>query len=188
MSAFENSFTFNNLGGMKNDESDKSERNLQNTRFSGYMLSNYSAESIDPSQSVDFASSQYTFVVNGTAHGAGINGDVVDINSKLLLSNEQGRSLEKLQLQERPFVSVPYLGRGTCDPVLEHQLLQGENVSEKKSVSTIMEKSFGPYALYITDDSMEKSVSDAKAVQESALDGWVRGGSNTRTTPLPSAK
>tara|TARA_B110000967_G_C18901767_1_gene576094 strand:- start:1161 stop:1580 length:420 start_codon:yes stop_codon:yes gene_type:complete len=115
------------------------------------------------------------------ANGNGIGGQVVDNESNLLLKTEQERALEKLQLFERPFKTVPYLGRGSCDPALESQLQQGEMMSEKKSVSTIMEKSFADYSLYPTDNKMEKQVSDAShTVEEAALDGWIRGGASTR--------
>jgi hypothetical protein len=97
------------------------------------------------------------------------------------LKTEQQRPLDKLQLTPRPFLTIPYLGKGSCDPVLESQLLQGELVSDKKSVSTIMEQSFGQYVMYPTDSQMEERVNNpAYTVQEAALDGWVRGGANTR--------
>ena len=89
--------------------------------------------------------------------------------------------MEKLQLFSRPFVTVPYLGKGSCDPALESRLQQGEPVTEKKSVSTIMEKSFGAYSLYPTDSKMENQVKDAShTVEEAAMEGWVRGGMSTR--------
>ena len=101
--------------------------------------------------------------------------------SSLLLKTEQERPLEKLQLFQRPFHTVPYLGRGSVDPGLESQLQQGEMATDKKSVSTVMEKSFAAYSLYPTDDKMENQVKDAShTVEEAAMDGWVRGGSATR--------
>jgi hypothetical protein len=67
---------------------------------------------------------------------------------------------------------------------LESQLQQGEPVTEKKSVSTIMEKSFGAYSLYPTDSKMENQVKDAShTVEEAAMEGWVRGGMSTREMP-----
>ena len=94
---------------------------------------------------------------------------------------EQSRALEKLQLFERTFRTVPYLGRGSVDPALESQLQQGELASDKKSVSTIMEKSFEDYSLYPTDSQMKERVTDpSHTVEEAALDGWIRGGASTR--------
>ena len=82
---------------------------------------------------------------------------------------------------QRPFATVPYLGRGSCDPAMESQLQHGEVVAGKKSVSTIMDKSFSQYQLYPTDAKMEERVNDAShTVEEAALDGWVRGGMASR--------
>ena len=59
--------------------------------------------------------------------------------------------------------------------------MQGEFVTDKKSSSTIMDKSFTEYSLPILTSDMENHVKDASEnVEESAMEGWVRGGSNTR--------
>lgn len=183
MSTVTNDFKFNNLGGVRSDAVDQSERNLQNTRFSNYMLSNFAADSMNHGSVLEFASSQPSMLMNGSSKGNGLDGDIVDVDSLLTVSKEQARALEKLQLQQRPFLTVPYLGRGSCDPAVESKLQQGEFVHDKKSVSTIMEKSFQNYSSLILDSDMENRVADSQyIVQESALDGWVRGGANTRTT------
>ena len=83
---------------------------------------------------------------------------------------------------QRPFLTVPYLGRGSVDPVLELQIKEGEPMGgEKKSVSTVMSQSFMGYTLYPTDNNMEERVSNPKhTVEESAMNGWIRGGADTR--------
>lgn len=174
------SYTFNNMGNLGADLPDQTQRNVYNTRFANYTLSNYTSNTLSDNH-VQFAITQPTLSFNGLAYGNGLSGSMVDTDSLLTIKNEQERPLEKLQLFERPFLTVPYLGRGSCDPTLESQLLQGELVSDKKSVSTIMEKSFAKYALYPTDDKMEERVKNpAYTVEESALDGWTRGGAATR--------
>jgi len=175
-------FMFNNLGGTRSDHTDQSERSLQNTRFSNYILSNFGSDAIRPDEVLSFASSQPSMIMNGASKGDGINGSVIDVDSLLTVSQEQARALEKLTLQQRPFLTVPYLGRGSCDPVIESQLQQGEEVHDKKSVSTIMEKAFTDYSLYVVDNNMEQRTSTSQfTVQEDALNGWFRGGVNTRT-------
>jgi hypothetical protein len=174
------SYNFNNMGNLGQDLPDQTQRNIYNTRFANYTLSNYNGEILSDSH-VQFAISQPTVNFNALAFGSGLNGSIVDTDSLLTIKKEQERPLEKTQLFERPFLTVPYLGRGSCDPTLESQLLQGELVSDKKSVSTIMEKSFAKYALYPTDDKMEERVKNpAYTVEESALEGWARGGVSTR--------
>ena len=118
---------------------------------------------------------------SGAMNGPGLIGSLVDMDSNLMFKSEQERSLEKLSLNQRAFLTVPYLGRGSCDPLLEAQILQGENSQDKKSVSTIMTKSFMDYTLYPLDSEMKSRVTDTRnTIEESALEGWVRGGVQTR--------
>lgn len=174
------SYFFNNAGRIGADVTDQSQRNVYNTRFTNYTLSDYFSDKTTDSH-VQFATKQPAVMFSGTTHGAGLHSSVVDDESILKLKVEQDHAVEKLQLFQRPFVTVPYLGRGSCDPALESQLLQGEMISDKKSASTIMDKSFSQYALYPTDKKMEERVNNAAhTVEEAALDGWVRGGMSTR--------
>ena len=99
---------------------------------------------------------------------------------------KNGRSLEKVQLMERPFRTVPYLGKGSCDTSLESQLQQGEIVNDRKSVSTIMEKSFSKYSLYPNINNSETNNTDI--VNDYVLNGWVRGGMATRELPSDQKK
>ena len=174
------SYLFHNTDRIGSDATDNSQRTLSNTRFTNYTLSNYFSQNLSAGH-VDFATAQPTMMVGGTVHGHGLGAGSVDAESNILLKMVDERPHEKLQLMPRPFVTVPYLGRGSCDPTLESQLQQGEIVSDKKSVSTIMDKSFSKYALYPTDDNMEERVKDSRyTVEEAAMDGWVRGGTSTR--------
>jgi hypothetical protein len=174
------SYMFNNMDRIGNDVTDRSQKNVYNTKFSNYTLSNYFSDNLSTSH-VRFALEQPAMEFKDVVHGHGLNGAVVDVDSALLINAGQERSIEKLQLMERPYKTVPYLGRGSCDPTLESQLQQGENVADKKSVSTIMEQSFSKYSLYPTDTKMEERVKNpAFTVQEAALDGWLRGGATTR--------
>jgi hypothetical protein len=175
-----NNYHFNNMGRIGADTTDNTQRTVSNTKFANYMLSNYVNNTLSGSH-VNFATQQPTLMFSGIAGGNGLSSNLVDMDSQLTIKTEEERALEKLQLFQRPFVTVPYLGRGYGDPSIESQLQQGEIVSDKKSVSTIMEKSFSQYSLYPTDDNMVKRVQNTSyTVEESALDGWVRGGVASR--------
>jgi len=175
-----NTYTFHNTGRIGADSTDETQRSVSNTHFTNHMLTNYFSSNSSDAH-VKFAIQQPTLSFSGLANGNGISGSSVDDESILQIKTDQARPLEKLQLFQRPFATVPYLGRGSRDPALESRLMQGENVCDKKSVSTIMEKSFAQYALYPTDDKMKKESSDASTrVEEAAMDGWVRGGTSTR--------
>jgi hypothetical protein len=176
-------YYFNNMGRIGYDSTDGTQRNLQNTRFANYTLSSFFSDKT-ANDTIQFAVQQPTMNMSGYAVGNGLSGKSVDYESMLYMNTEQERPLEKLNLTRRPFLTVPYLGRGSCDPTLESQLLQGELVSERKSVSTVMDKSFMPYTLQPDDVQMKEFAENPKnSIQEYALDGWTRGGVPTREIP-----
>jgi hypothetical protein len=175
-------YTFNGTSRIRNDNTDKSQQTILNTKFNNYMLSTYFSENRSDDH-VKFATNQPSMMFTGINGGAsgGINAFTVDVDSTLNVKKENARALEKLSLQQRPFLTVPYLGRGSCDTVLESQLKQGDIVANKKSVSTITEQSFSKNHMYPLIDSIKDTITNPKyLVQEAALDGWVRGGSATR--------
>ena len=175
-----NSYMFNNLGRMNADATDKTQQTLYNTRIANYTLSNYFTASTSDSH-VMFATMQPSITYNGVNGGSGVGGGVVDYESLLLNKAEQERPLEKLQLMQRMFATVPYLGKGAGNADVESQLQQGDIIDHKKSTSTIMEQSFMPYSLMVTDYNMNERVSNpAYTVEEVAMNGWVRGGADAR--------
>lgn len=172
-------YTFYNLDRIEDDSTCETQRTSQNTRYSSHTLSNFFSD-VPSDAYIKFATSQPAVVPGGTYGGAGV-GSNVEADSYLIFKTEQERSLGRLNLLQRPYLTIPYLGRGSCDPTIESQLRFGESVSDKKSTSTIMAQSFMGYSLYPTSDKMEQHVSDPKyTVEEAALDGWVRGGAPTR--------
>jgi hypothetical protein len=168
---------FQNLG--RNDDIDTTQLNLDNTRYSNYVLSNFTQGT---AEHVQFATSQPEISFNALTNGLGLNDDnTVDVDSVLNIQKTQGRSFEKVQLFQRPFVTVPFMGRGFGNPILESQLLQGEPTIQLKSVGTIMEKSFIPFSTLPVDSMMQERVRDPRyTVEEAALEGWTRGGMITR--------
>jgi len=179
MSAFNNtsSYLFNSMGRIGIDVTDQTAQNLYNTRFGNYTVSNYFSDSTT-GQQVNFATQQPNVMMNAKS---GVAPGVVDQYSFILQNTDTERPLEKLSLNERLFRTVPYLGRGSGDPTLESQLLQGETVSDKKSVATVSEQSYINYATYpMMDDLKSRIGNPVYSVEEAALDGWVRGGSSAR--------
>ena len=172
-------YSFYNMARIENDNTTQTQQTLQNDRYSDYTTTNYFSQKPADNQ-IQFATQQPAVVPTGVT-GAGISGEKVENESNLLLETENERNLGRLNLMQRQFLTVPYLGRGSADPTLELQLLEGEPITEKKSTSTVMTQSFMGYSLYPTNDDMENRTTDAKyTVEESAMNGWVRGGSDTR--------
>lgn len=170
------SYVFNNISGLKSDMTDRTQQNLQNTKFGSYTVSNYFSDSTSNAQ-LQFATSNPGLMFGNS----GISSGVIDYESVLLQKSENARSLEKLSLSQRPFATVPYLGRGMGDPTLEAQLQQGEMIADKKSVSTIMDKSFIDYSQYPLRDDLKSYIGNpSNSIEEIALNGWTRGGASAR--------
>ena len=171
------SFLFNSMGRIGIDVTDETSQNLYNTRFGSYTVANYFSDSTNGSH-INFATQQPTVMMNAKS---GVASGAIDNYSYLLTNTETERPLEKLSLNQRPFITVPYLGKGYGDPTLEAQLQQGQMVADKKSVSTISETSYMDYSTYpMMDDLKSKIGNPAYSVQEAAMDGWVRGGTSAR--------
>lgn len=170
-------YVFNNMGSLKADMTDQTQENMQNTRFGNYSVSNYFSNNSTDSQ-VNFAMQQPGLFFG---RGGGISSSVIDIESNLFNKIESERGTEKLQLFARPFATVPYLGRGGGNPVLESQLQQGETIRDLKSVSTISETTYIDYNQYPMSDDLRKQISNpANSVEELAMNGWIRGGASSR--------
>ena len=166
-------FLFNNMGRIGVDST---QRNLSNTRYAEYTTDSLY---VSDDSHVQFATSAPTINFRG-AVGAGLPGSSVDFDSLLMIQAEQQRAFEKLQLVQRPFVTVPFLGRGAVDPALESQLRNGEAASERKSASASSETTHGEYP--IMDSVRDRVTNPTYSVEESALDGWVRGGQASRAS------
>ncbi len=165
---------------------DSSRRNESNSKYATYMLDNQ-FRSTKTDEHVKFATLSPNINFRGTV--GGLPSSAVDYDSLLLIKTEQQRSFEKLQLHQRPFLTIPYLGRGASDPVLESRLQQGEVVSDKKSVSTIMDKPYTEQKDFPMLDSLKGRVNNPVfSVEEAALNGWVRGGQSSREEVVFSKK
>ncbi len=175
----DSNYTFYNSNRVEDDKTTQTQKESQNNRYSTYTTTNYFSENSGEAQ-IQFATEQPAVVPNSVT-GSSVGSNNIDGESSLLLDKEKARHLGRLNLMQRQFNTVPYLGRGSVDPSLELQLLEGEPVVEKKSTSTIMSQSFMGYSIHPTNQQMEERVSDPRLnVEESAMKGWVRGGVDTR--------
>jgi hypothetical protein len=156
---------------------DMTQRNTLNVRAANYITDNLFSGNLSDAH-VQFATSAPNVMFKGSL-GSGLPGDAVDTDTRLVIQSGQNRSLEKLQLNQRPFLTVPYLGRGAINPDVETQLKLGQNSSEKKSVMPIVENTNNDE--YPMDDGLRERIGNpAYSVEEAALAGWVRGGKTTR--------
>ena len=172
------SFTFHNTGRIGADKTDNSQRNISNTKFANYNLANHFNENTSNTH-VKFATDNLG--VNFKNSLGGLPSNLVDTDSLLSIKSEKVNKFEQLQLHQRPFATVPYLGKGNGNVDIESQLIQGEIVQDKKSLSTIMDKTFIDYSEYPLDEKVKSRINNpANSIEELAFHGWTRGGVPTR--------
>ena len=106
-----NDYTFNTMARIGNDNCDLSQRNVQNVESANYMLTNFGANDCTMQKPIQFATNQPSVFYSGS-HQTGIGGCNIDTNSELLIGSSLSKPACKISLFQRPFATVPYLGRG----------------------------------------------------------------------------
>jgi hypothetical protein len=171
-------YTFNQLTRIGDDSCDKSQRNVQNANASTYMLNQFRPD-CPMSNAMDFALSQPNVNYTGS-YQLGIGGCNVDESSELIMST-LSRPRCKLSLTQRPFLTVPFLGRGNSNPVLESQIQQGDLANNRKSLTNLTEVSHIKYSNVPMIPSLQASVTNpANLIEGVAAEGWIRGGLPSR--------
>jgi len=169
-------FTFNQLSRIGQDESSYTQENIMNTSIANYTTYNpYSNQCLG---GLDFAVKQPNVFVNKSTYQLGPLGCNVRDNSilkKSILTNPN----EKLTLHERPYKTVPYLGKGNVDVYNENKLRLGDTFKERKSVSQFNEQCFNDLDNYPLNEELKEKLYKSKI--ETDVDPlWMRGGTDTR--------
>uniref|UniRef100_A0A6C0HWY0 Uncharacterized protein n=1 Tax=viral metagenome TaxID=1070528 RepID=A0A6C0HWY0_9ZZZZ len=178
--AFVTNYTFDNMSRIGNDVCNQDQNAIQNINASNYLLQNYFAKDCSMKQPIDLATTQPGINYNGPS-SVGSGGCVVDASSKLLIGSIQTHPRCRIDLFQRPFATVPFLGRGSVDPILEAQIQQGDANTNKRSVNNLSEKSYLKYQNSILLPNIQSRLTNpAYCVESVASEGWIRGGVPSR--------
>ena len=111
-----------------------------------------------------------------------MNGCNIDVDSGLRNNSEALTNKKCIQtLNERPYLTVPFMGRGTGDINSELDVLQGENTFVRKGCNTLAGYDYSDRHFVPMIEKLEKTVQDTKhIVNEDASADWVRGGIPSR--------
>lgn len=171
---------FDEMTRIGNDSCGLSQRNVQNVKAGNYTLTNFRSDECGMKKPFEIATSQPNVFLNGGYH-IGPGGCNIDKNSELLIGNFPPKPKCRISLLQRPFATVPFLGRGESNPILESQIQQGEMITNKKSISTVTEQNYSPYRLYPLIPEIAATINNsANLVEEVADSGWIRGGLPSR--------
>ena len=168
------SYAFDNMSRIGGDHAFLSQFDVQNVDQANYMLQNYFAADCSMKPTTDLATSQPGIFFSG-GNSISACGSNVDDSSKLQIGVLDTKHIGKLDLFHRPFLTVPYLGRGSVNPVTESQLKQGEAFSNKHSVNNLSEKSYMKYHQTPMIDSVKNRIHEKSKGAD-----FIRGGLSSR--------
>ena len=132
------------------------------------------------SKAMQLATTQPGIIYSGSM-GSDMCGSNIDDSSRLLIGTIQTNPKCKIDLFQRPFATVPYLGRGSVDSILESQIQQGEVNTNKRTVTNLMEKNYLNYhAVPLIPEVKDTIQNPNNLIESSASDGWIRGGVPSR--------
>ena len=175
-------YLFDNLSRIGDDQCSMTQRDIQNKNQGNYTMKNHFLKYCGMKQPIRFATQQPGINFKGGRgdNVVGVGGCVVDDNSDLTIGSIQTNPKCRISLYQRPFITVPYLGRGPPKPVLESKLQQGDHVTNKKSCNTVTET---PFLRERTDliPSLKDTIQNPyNLIEGVAARGWIRGGLPTR--------
>jgi len=171
-------YTFENMSRIGSDECCMSQTDLQNVGYANYMLQNYFASDCSMKSPIALATSQPGVFYSG-GYNSGAGGCNIDDSSNLQIGSIQTHPKAKLDLFHRPFATVPFLGRGSVNAVMEAQIMQGEMLTNKRSVNNLSERSYLKYYQTPLLASVKERI-DNDAASKDTGNGWVRGGMPSR--------
>ena len=171
-------YNFYQTTRLGDDKTDLSQRTLQNSEFANYILDSF-RPSCPMNTAIDFATSQPNVNFTGSRQ-LSVGGTNIAESSSLLI-NDISRTKCRISLLERPYLTIPYLGRGKCDPMLESQMQQGDFANNKKSINPSSEVCYTPYYNTPMIPSLQATINNpANLIESSAAEGWIRGGLPSR--------
>jgi hypothetical protein len=168
-------FRFDNLSRIQYDNSTFTQSNRMNSNLANYTL--FNPFNNDCNGGINFATQQPNVFVNGTRHIGPLGCNINESTQleKAALTNPH----IKISLHERPYKTVPYLGKGNVDVGQENDLRLGDTFKEKKSISRLNENPYinlNNYPLH----GRETMTDSSRCIEHDALSGWVRGGIGSR--------
>jgi hypothetical protein len=173
-------YIFDNMSRIGLDECSKSQGDLQNVEFANYMLQNYFINDCSMKSTRELATSQPGVFYNGGFNTSACGSNIND-SSNLQIGTIQTHPKCRIDLFHRPFATVPFLGRGAVNPVMESQIQQGESIVNKRSVNNLSEKSYIKYHHTPLLSSVKDNIKNASSgIETNASQGWVRGGVPSR--------
>lgn len=174
---------FNQHHRFVNDACYANAETVQSTQPGIYRLNNFYDCSCQPTQTMDIALDHpLQQFKDGVGH-VGQKGCLVDTHSAFR-NGTDGAKLTNLRgpqtLYERPFLTVPYMGRGVGDPCTELALQEGTSTFERKQCNTLAEVHLPHQYTPLVDCLGSEVQNPVHILPEDNQRDWTRGGYPSR--------
>ena len=170
-------FNLQQLTKLKEDPCFLKERTKQSLAVGNYNLSNFNTCDCNINQVIKRATDNPVITFKD---GYGISECNINNDSSLRVGKTKKFPKCPDQLFERPIITVPYMGRGSGNSQVEHQIQQGEQTREKRECNVLsgvtIENYFTPL-IGVVEDNIQKP---SNLIQEVNDKKWIRGGIPSR--------
>jgi len=160
---------------------DPANQAVQNTERQG--PGSYRLTNLVPAPAMAMATAYQQSVIPPPAAGYGWSATAVDVDSVLrnhAIQTNSPHCPTRGRVQARPFATVPFMGRGKGDALLESKLQMSTMVRQGKDCGTISdtfyENQFTPLIPYVAANIQNP----VHLIPEVAAKGWVRAGVPSR--------
>jgi len=169
---------FDKLTRLGDDPCGISDRDLQNNKIGSYLTQNHWEKHCGMETPIEFATSQpNVFLGAGVGNADSCN---IDNDSDMRIGGTQTNPKCRITLQQRPFLTVPFLGKGPSNADLESKLFQGGEIRDQKSCRLSAEKSHRNIDVELVPSLKATIQNPANLVEGVAANGWIRGGLPSR--------
>lgn len=181
------SYNFDNMSRIGLDSANIDQNSIQNVAACNYRTQNFFASDSFMKKPIDLATSQ-PGILYKNGYGSS-NMSNIDDSSNLQIGTIQTHPKARIDLFHRPFLTVPYLGRGSVDSISESQIMQGNQFLNKKSTNALSEKSYVKYHQIPLLPAIQQRINDPSYQLENvAHEGWIRGGIHSRELTRDTGK
>lgn len=173
-------YTFNNATNINNDICHLSQNSIQNTNLCNRQLQNFFHGDNTMKTPIDLATSQPGILYKG-GNTIASGGDNIDVHTQMTIGSVQLHEQSRVDLFQRPFLTIPYLGKGSVDSDIEFRLKKGSINMNKKTYSNDSEISHFDYQQTpLLQDIRNTHANPSTRIEYNVDNGWVRGGLPSR--------
>lgn len=152
----------------------------QSVGVGGYNLNNHYNCGCGAQSTEEVAMEQPSVIFRDGYGAGGMDGCKIDTDSLMKNGTIMTNPGCRQQLFSRPYLTVPYMGRGSGDSCVESPLQTGEDTFQRRECNTLSEvtlhNQFTPLLPCLKDN-----IQDARhLIQEDSKKDWVRGGLPSR--------